>query len=378
MKRAPFLPGCDPRHRSAALALYRTLIRQAHRVPLPEPQTTNDPRNPIAYLIRKRFASNRSCTSSRLVYAALAAGYQFIDVLAKARSSSSPEHARLRSHLQAHHIPPSRPHANISLPDTPTKREPRTGVLTKVVNRDGTYKYAPTHPPNQDPRWATRRLPHMARTSEDQTFIRFRKPQPVFLTRKLIKQRALSVRNVDKLKAVENEMMNAAKNEDTWEEIVRRQMELEGFAVSQYSPDDMPEESYRYSVAISRLWLHLKWETRWYDLVARGDGYQAFINEVAEVQKAHDAEPMETRQPRSKVSPSTFAGNRPTSPVRLGRDEVSYPLLTAVKKLTGRFPEGNEADPFAAPYWALLVRDKSGMLLDQMPPLDSQSGRSRA
>jgi hypothetical protein len=300
---------------------------------------------------------------------------QFIDVLAKARSSSSPEHARLRSHLQAHPIPPSRPHANKSLPDTPIKREPRTGVLTKVVNRDGTYKYVPTHPPNQDPRWATRRLPHMAKTGEGRTFIRFRKPQPVFLTRKLIKQRAIGIRDVEQVKAVENEMMYAARNEDTWEEIVRRQMELEGVPISQYSPHDMPEESYRYSVAVSRMWLHLKWERQWYDLVARGDGYQAYINEVAEVQKAHNAEPMETRQPRSKVSPSTFARNRPTSQVRLGRDEMSYPLLTAVKRLTGRFPERNEADPFAAPYWALLVEDKSGMLLDQMRPLDSQSGQ---
>lgn len=76
MKRAPFIPGRDQRHRQAVLALYRTLIREAQRVPLPESQAAHGTTNPISYLIRKRFASNRSCTSSRLVYAALAAGYQ--------------------------------------------------------------------------------------------------------------------------------------------------------------------------------------------------------------------------------------------------------------------------------------------------------------
>ncbi|KAK0384757.1 hypothetical protein NLU13_7235 [Sarocladium strictum] len=365
MRRTPFIPGYDQRHRKAVLALYRTLLREAQRIPLPEPHRSHGAGNSISCFIRQRFASNRPCTSSRLVYAALASGYQFIDVLVKAQCSSSPEHSRLLSHLQSNPIPSSKPRTLTAAP--PIQHSFRPGLLTKVLNPDGTHEYVPTKPPSQDPRWITRRLPCMGRTSEAQTFLRFRKPQPAFLTRKLIKQRAIGVRTVEKSKEVENELMDKARDEDVWEDIVRKQMRAEGIDESGFS--DGIDASYRWSVATSRLWYLWKWERTWYDLVAKGNGYQAFLDEVIEMKKA--AAPAVDR-PDTVTSLSDSSRGRPVSKVKIGRIEHVYPLMEAVKNLTGSIPSGVKADPFVAPYWGLLVENQHRKLIRMLPSLETE------
>ena len=125
MRRLPFVPARDPRHRAAALALYRALVRSARRVPLPEdllllhrpagatPKQKHataataaatavvPPRlGPIAETVRRRVAGNRAYTSLRLVYASMAAGYRFLEVLARARRLLTRECAARRAHPQ--------------------------------------------------------------------------------------------------------------------------------------------------------------------------------------------------------------------------------------------------------------------------------------
>lgn len=204
----------------------------------------------------------------------------------------------------------------------------------------------------------------MGRTSEAQTFIRFRKPQPVFLTRKLIKHRAITVRTVAKSKKVENEMMVAARDEDIWEEVVARQMKLEGLQVP--GAADGIEASYRWGVAISRLWHLWKWERRWYDLVARGDGHQAFLDEIVKVQEAAKSEDG-SRETSSLPSPAPQGP--PLSKVKIARPQSIYPLMEVVRKLTGSVPLGVEADPFVAPYWSLLVESQERQLTSMLPSL---------
>ncbi|PHH82072.1 hypothetical protein CDD82_7067 [Ophiocordyceps australis] len=102
MSPLPYLPARDPRHRCAALALLRALIRSARLVRLPpalllrqhapssaslHPASRNSlaVRNPIVKVIRKRFLSNRADTSPRLIYAAMTAGYRFLTVLTRAQ-----------------------------------------------------------------------------------------------------------------------------------------------------------------------------------------------------------------------------------------------------------------------------------------------------
>jgi hypothetical protein len=90
-KMAPihFVPAHNPRHRSAAFALYRALLRLSRQVAVPS-QRPDSLSNPISQRIRCRFDANRTCWSNRLVYAALAAGYQVSPHALNRRSLSSP------------------------------------------------------------------------------------------------------------------------------------------------------------------------------------------------------------------------------------------------------------------------------------------------
>ena len=58
------------------IALYRGLLEQCPRIPLPADIPYRGAINPIKHLIRKRFKRNVSHTSPRLVVAALKAGYK--------------------------------------------------------------------------------------------------------------------------------------------------------------------------------------------------------------------------------------------------------------------------------------------------------------
>lgn len=76
MYRSLFIPSQSSRHRIAALALYRALLKTAQKVPLPESLARSGPVHPVVHLVKKRFAKNGSYTSLRLVYASMAAGYK--------------------------------------------------------------------------------------------------------------------------------------------------------------------------------------------------------------------------------------------------------------------------------------------------------------
>lgn len=80
MLRSPFVPARNSRHRHAALALYRALVKTGKKVPLPKGLKEAGPVHPIVHLVRKRFAKNSNYTSLRLVYAAMAAGYKVCNV----------------------------------------------------------------------------------------------------------------------------------------------------------------------------------------------------------------------------------------------------------------------------------------------------------
>jgi hypothetical protein len=75
-----FVPARDSRHRAACFALYKALIRQSVRVPLPDdvvrPPGLEGPVHPLKHLVRKGFRRNKNDTSSRLVISALRNGYK--------------------------------------------------------------------------------------------------------------------------------------------------------------------------------------------------------------------------------------------------------------------------------------------------------------
>lgn len=81
MSRSTFIAARNSRHRTAAIALYRALLRTASKVPVPvenaAQKTSKDLKtNPVVRIVRKRFAKNTPYTSFRLIYAAMTAGYK--------------------------------------------------------------------------------------------------------------------------------------------------------------------------------------------------------------------------------------------------------------------------------------------------------------
>lgn len=75
-----FVARRSSRHRTACFALYKALIQQALRVPLPDDVLKapglEGPVHPIKHLIRKSFRRNKNDTSPRLVISALRNGYK--------------------------------------------------------------------------------------------------------------------------------------------------------------------------------------------------------------------------------------------------------------------------------------------------------------
>jgi hypothetical protein len=72
----PFVPARSSRHRLACLALYRALVREGQRVPLPDDVLASGTTHPIKHLVRRQFRRNKGDVSKRLVYSALSAGYK--------------------------------------------------------------------------------------------------------------------------------------------------------------------------------------------------------------------------------------------------------------------------------------------------------------
>ena len=76
MARTFFVPARNSRHRIAALALYRSLVRTARQISLADDAKNNKPGHPVAQLVRKRFEGHKTYTSLRLVYSSMTAGYK--------------------------------------------------------------------------------------------------------------------------------------------------------------------------------------------------------------------------------------------------------------------------------------------------------------
>lgn len=73
MRRQAFVPARNSRHRQAALALYRALLRSVVESPHIKDTET---RQRATDTVRRRFRGNASYDSSRLVFAAMTAGYK--------------------------------------------------------------------------------------------------------------------------------------------------------------------------------------------------------------------------------------------------------------------------------------------------------------
>ncbi|KAL2021670.1 hypothetical protein VTK56DRAFT_6762 [Thermocarpiscus australiensis] len=228
----PFVAARSSRHRRACFALYKSLLRQGLRVPLPDDVATGlGATNPIKTLIRNGFRRNKRDTSPRLIVSALKNGYRFLALLSRAADPATAEHASVLSFLRENQArllrlrerAAAQAAARVSTAPIPD----RVRVLTRV-SAPGEHPpvYVPTGPPRplSTQRNGIRKPPTLDECF-GVPFLRFKKPQPRFLERIIRQKSRRRAKRVDKLLAMQNEYMDDADLEDEWEGIVRQMLE---------------------------------------------------------------------------------------------------------------------------------------------------------
>ncbi|KAI1211187.1 uncharacterized protein F4807DRAFT_27982 [Annulohypoxylon truncatum] len=234
------IPARNSRHRTACLALYRALLKQAPTITLPGNLIRAwGPGNPIKHLIRRSFRRNLADTSPRIVFPALKAGYQMLALL-KASSPPSVQWARnlnhesviafLRARLRERNATLAAKELHPPNSRNPPKltSAPRKDTVPLLV--DVTPAPTPENP-RPTPVFAT---PHRPRPAEelggtgkrhvprldlafDIPFLRIKKPQPPVLSRVLHQKIKKRVERFESLGEFSEFSLPEAELEDMWE-----------------------------------------------------------------------------------------------------------------------------------------------------------------
>ncbi|UKZ83083.1 hypothetical protein TrVFT333_010885 [Trichoderma virens FT-333] len=333
MSRSTFIAARNSRHRTAALALYRALLRTASRIPVAQDVA----QKPITQIVRRRFEKNAGYTSFRLVYAAMAAGYKFLNLLTKAQTPNSSEHTQIMQHLQ-------------SVRDT--------AAASRAIPHPQQYKpvLPPSHssstPPN--PTLPQNTLP--TSFPGQRTCSQGPEKSPLMIGRKnrIFESRILNILDVDE------RVVPEAALEDDWDRMMDELLAEER---------SKGEKAARHK-SLSRLWWELKIEKTWEDWIARGEALHHLVEQertLAEQEQGGRSDAAR-RNNRLAAAPRRNALDYDDSPPNVGVSPVpSLPLLEAIRSSVPRdeeLAEGEESqDPFLSPAWAALVKSQEGRML---------------
>ncbi|KAF4595746.1 ubiquitin-conjugating enzyme [Ophiocordyceps camponoti-floridani] len=281
MPPLPYVPARDCRHRIAALALYRALVRSARAIPLPPDLAAS---RSVAGLVRRRFVKHRHFTSPRLLYIAMTAGYRFLTMFVKAHTASSAENGQLVDFLRS--CPPLRPRSTMSEPEPePASRVPAAEPLIRnIAAAQEPPRYAPSRT-SLSPcslEGSPRKVPIVATTAHGQPFLRIHKPQPALLSQMIGRKETNFKKKILKVVHINDDLMPAAEFEDDWDRQMAQLMEHE-LGRDRVDPlDNDLYSSFRWSVILGKLWVELQIERTWQDWNARG----LALHEIAERERA--------------------------------------------------------------------------------------------
>ncbi|KAJ6788652.1 hypothetical protein PWT90_06960 [Aphanocladium album] len=344
MARTAFIPARDSRHRTAAIALYRALAKAAGKVALPD-QLAASPRasKPIYSAIRYQFKRNSRDTSSRLVFAALAAGYKFLSFLDKAQHINSCEHQHIVRNLSSmKQFPPRRPTAATRPDDATQKSEP---LLIKLSKPGETPRYTSCRYPRPLNSLSNRRrVPSVAATAEGLPFLRTSSAQPHEMSRMIGRKNKVFQDRIAKITSLRDELVPAAEWEDQWDHLVSQQLRREGLP-QEDSSRDMTED-YAWSLRLSRLWFEWKTELTWQDWTARGEALQHIVDheqELADIEAGKNHEPASAEEQRERPPPAANVRSR------------SYRFISP-GALDKKLAEMEGHDIFSSQAWADVTR----------------------
>lgn len=190
----------------------------------------------------------------------------------------------------------------------------------------------------------------MATTAEGQPFLRTSSLQPHEMSRMVGRKNKIFQSKIFKIAEIQDERMPEAESEDQWDRIVAQQLRKEGLPREETSGD--VEESYQWSLHLSRLWVEWKIEVTWQDWLARGEALQRIVDaEQAladeEAGKTKSLEP--TTKEQGHYTPSANVSGH-------GFNSLSPP------EIKGRAIEMDGHDIFSSRAWTAVVRSRNGML----------------
>ncbi|KOS22437.1 hypothetical protein ESCO_001874 [Escovopsis weberi] len=407
MSRSQFVAARSSRHRVAALALYRALIRTAGQVPIPQQLRAPGPRSSLVKLVRKRFVKNTPFTSFRLIYASMAVGYKFLALFVKAQTAGSPEHAQVITLIQKQHrsskapnaahprqLPSSPSSSSSATTSRPAPASPAGPLLINVARPGEPPKYTSTILPrpasssssSSSPPAAPRRIPIVSATADGQPFLRITKPQPHTLSRMVGRKGRLFSNRIASIMEVDEEWVPQAALEDEWDALIRDLRAREAPAPAPRGPGMMVaggdaegpaphdhERTFGWSVQLSRLWFEYKIESTWEDWLARGDALQELVQREKALREqetaaagGHQARPAAMRAPRHADARGRDAD---LPPPNVGRSPATHmPVIAALRAHQASAPAGppaqdDPADPFTSDTWAALVRSQTKRML---------------
>lgn len=123
-----------------------------------------------------------------------------------------------------------------------------------------------------------RKQPVLATTALGMPFLRRTKPQPYAMSRMIGVKSKRFENKVQSIVAVDEWMAADAALEDAWDALVEQQQRDEARQPKTPVADPRPEETYTWSVQLSRVWWEWQAEKTWQDWLARGKALQGIVD----------------------------------------------------------------------------------------------------
>ncbi|KAF7879066.1 hypothetical protein EAF04_000266 [Stromatinia cepivora] len=219
-----FIPSKSGPHRIACIALYRALLEQCLRVPIPAELQPKGPIHPLKHLVRKQFRRNVWEHSPKIVVAALKTGYEAEKLIRTAGDGDSDSRNQIYELLRYRRAVATTS-ALVPRPPKPKIRYPEA--------IPGVPKLLEARPLPLEKLSGLRHVPKFAKAMVS-NFLRIQKPQSPYLSRVLrdkIETRQKRTDSRDRIEYLEE----IAIAENTWEDIIEDQLENEGLSVDEWN-----------------------------------------------------------------------------------------------------------------------------------------------
>ncbi|CAG8983644.1 hypothetical protein HYALB_00004075 [Hymenoscyphus albidus] len=224
MPPAHFIPQKSGAHRIACIALYRALLNQCSRIPLPPEYFARGPINPIKHLIRKKFKQNQDVTSHQRIVKILKTGYAYEALLRSTANDDPTSKSQLFSLLTT--IQNEAQIASVTIPNPPKKPLARPA---RPVAIPGAPKVLDIRPlPLSEIKGGIRHAPTITFPSNGLfATLKFKKEVPSYVARVIRQKDERRIKLIDRLQLLDVLLMEV-EYEEEWEELVMDVAEEEG------------------------------------------------------------------------------------------------------------------------------------------------------